>query len=149
VTFEELICDLAAFGIKKWDLSLQNDKKSVETPKGTIETPREKDKLQPDSKACSKRLVKSSQKTDTPFLVAKQARYIPAPLRRLIWQRDQGHCQYKGHQSGIKCGAKFNLHIDHIKPFALDGGHTKDNLRLLCAAHNGYRAAQTFGHRLL
>jgi len=73
-----------------------------------------------------------------------ETRYIPASIRRLVWQRDTGQCSYKS-PNGQLCGERSFLQIDHIKPWALNGKHKLENLRLLCSPHNRYRAEQTFG----
>jgi hypothetical protein len=74
------------------------------------------------------------------------SRHIPSLLRRNIWQRDKGQCQYKNSKSGRTCGEKFGLHIDHIEAFALGGEHSEKNLRLLCARHNLHRGSESFSH---
>ena len=71
-------------------------------------------------------------------------RYIPAEVKRRVWIRDKGCCSYLNPRTGQKCGSRRFLHIDHILPFALGGGSGADNLRLLCAGHNQFRARQTF-----
>ena len=75
------------------------------------------------------------------------SRYIPAPLKRRIYERDKGSCTYTDHHSGRRCRSKHQLQFDHIKPFALGGKTEESNLRLLCASHNRYRAEKTFGPR--
>jgi 5-methylcytosine-specific restriction protein A len=37
---------------------------------------------------------------------------------------------------------------DHIKPLALGGTDTDDNIRCLCAEHHRIRTAEQFNHRL-
>lgn len=74
----------------------------------------------------------------------KHSRYIPSGVKNEVMLRDKGRCQYKSPQ-GKPCGARAFLQWDHLKPFALGGASTTDNLQLLCASHNRYRAAQTFG----
>jgi len=55
-------------------------------------------------------------------------RHVPPRLRELVFERDGRCC--------LKCGARADLHADHIKPVA-DGGLTiLDNLQTLCAAEN-------------
>lgn len=71
---------------------------------------------------------------------AKVSRHIPTSLRRLIWQRDQGQCQFKDPQTGHVCHSKHLIQIDHKYPWALGGSHEAKNLRLLCATHNQLRA---------
>jgi hypothetical protein len=65
------------------------------------------------------------------------SRAIPVKLKRAIWKRDEGRCQFK---AGDKiCGERHGLQLDHITPFALGGPATEENLRLLCGAHNRWR----------
>jgi hypothetical protein len=56
-------------------------------------------------------------------------RVIPPMVRRAVWKRDQGRCAL--------CGARDNLHFDHIVPFSKGGSSLRsDNVQLLCARHN-------------
>ena len=72
------------------------------------------------------------------------SRYIPAEVKRLVWARDRGRCSYVNPKTGQRCGSRYMLQMDHIKPYALRGRSTKENMRLLCAGHNKFRARQTF-----
>ena len=72
------------------------------------------------------------------------SRYIPAEVRRLVWARDRGRCSYVNPKTGQRCGSRYMLQMDHIKPYALGGRSTKENMRLLCAGHNRFRARETF-----
>ncbi|WP_413944677.1 HNH endonuclease [Bdellovibrio sp. HCB-162] len=67
--------------------------------------------------------------------VFSQREYIPAPLRRMIFQRDQC-CQHVDKTTGKKCTSKWQLQVDHIQPVWAEGTNEKENLQLLCAAHN-------------
>jgi 5-methylcytosine-specific restriction endonuclease McrA len=64
---------------------------------------------------------------------------LPAPLKRQIWLRDQGHCQHADPQTGRKCGATAFLDYDHIQPRSQGGSDHPSNLRLSCASHNRRR----------
>ncbi|MDE0024719.1 MAG: HNH endonuclease signature motif containing protein [Spirochaetaceae bacterium] len=75
-----------------------------------------------------------------------RSRYIPAPVRREVWRRDQGCCSYVDRYSGRRCSSRYRLEIDHIVPFALGGGEEPGNLRLRCRAHHRLRHAQRHGH---
>lgn len=66
------------------------------------------------------------------------SRHIPAATKRAIWKRDEGRCQYKS-PDGHLCNEKHGLQLDHIRPFALGGSASQENLRLLCGAHNRHR----------
>jgi 5-methylcytosine-specific restriction endonuclease McrA len=69
----------------------------------------------------------------------KRSRYIPAQIRRVVWNRDQGICQYFDSITQRKCAAKHGVQIDHIQSFVSGGSHNPENLRLLCGAHNRWR----------
>ena len=60
---------------------------------------------------------------------AEHRRLIPTHVKVEVWQRDRGKCSM--------CGAKDELHFDHIVPFAKGGTSlTSANVQLLCARHN-------------
>lgn len=58
---------------------------------------------------------------------SKDPRFITAQLKKKIYNRDNV-CK--------KCGSKYALEIDHIKPYALGGKSNLENLRLLCRSCN-------------
>jgi len=64
-------------------------------------------------------------------------RYIPQSIKHIVWQRDRGVC--------TNCGTRRHLNYDHIRPFALGGGATADNLRLLCFHCNQRAGIKTYG----
>ena len=62
-------------------------------------------------------------------------RMIPTAIKIKVWARDGGRC--------TKCGAKDDLHFDHIIPFSKGGSSLTDqNIQLLCAHHNLEKSAQ-------
>lgn len=62
-------------------------------------------------------------------------RMIPQAIKIKVWKRDGGRC--------TKCGAKDDLHFDHIIPFSKGGSSLTDqNVQLLCAHHNLEKSAQ-------
>ena len=71
-------------------------------------------------------------------------RYIPAQVRRAVWERDQRRCTFVS-PSGKRCHETRFLEFDHIDPVARGGGSTVDGLRLRCRAHNQYEAERVFG----
>lgn len=59
----------------------------------------------------------------------EQTRQIPGKVKLAVFKRDKGVC--------IQCGAKDNLHFDHILPYSKGGTSLKEeNIQLLCARHN-------------
>lgn len=68
-----------------------------------------------------------------------KTRYISEKVKRQIWQRDHGGCQYRDAETGRICNSRYQLQIDHIQRFSEGGGNDVENLRLLCRAHNSWR----------
>ncbi|HEY0427747.1 MAG TPA: HNH endonuclease [Pyrinomonadaceae bacterium] len=59
----------------------------------------------------------------------ERRRIIPTEIKLEVWKRDEGKC--------VECGAKDELHFDHILPFSKGGTSIKtENVQLLCARHN-------------
>jgi 5-methylcytosine-specific restriction endonuclease McrA len=73
-----------------------------------------------------------------------QARHVPAPVRRAVWERDQGRCTYVG-VSGHRCGERKLLELDHVDPVARGGQATVERMRLRCRSHNQHEAERIFG----
>jgi hypothetical protein len=73
-----------------------------------------------------------------------RGRAIPKPLRRLVWERDGGRCTFVS-ADGHRCEETGRLEIDHIRPLALGGASTPENLRVLCSAHNQHEAERVLG----
>ena len=72
------------------------------------------------------------------------SRYIPASVRRAVWERDQGRCTFVSITGG-RCRSRRFIELDHVVPFARGGKATVGNLRLRCSAHNQYEAERVFG----
>jgi 5-methylcytosine-specific restriction endonuclease McrA len=75
---------------------------------------------------------------------SERSRYIPAPFRRAVWERDHGKCTFVN-ANGARCNTREYLEFDHVDPLARGGKTTIDGLRLRCRAHNQYEAERTFG----
>ncbi len=75
---------------------------------------------------------------------AHDTRYVPAHIRRDIWQRDGGRCTFVS-QTGHRCEASARLEFDHIEPYARGGQATATGLRLRCHAHNQLEAERAYG----
>jgi hypothetical protein len=62
----------------------------------------------------------------------QRPRHIPAAVKREVWVRDGGRCQFRL-ESGELCGSTHRLQFDHVRPVALGGESSVGNLRLACA----------------
>lgn len=92
----------------------------------------------------ARRISSRGVRDSSPSARKDRTRHIPEAIRRQVWVRDKGECQYKS-SSGRRCVTQSGIELDHIRPFALGGRHTLDNLQLLCRGHNRWRSKQTFG----
>jgi hypothetical protein len=71
-------------------------------------------------------------------------RHVPAAVARAVFLRDGRQCSYVS-PDGRRCSARRCLELDHVKPWAVGGENTIENLRLRCRAHNQRYARQYFG----
>jgi hypothetical protein len=71
-------------------------------------------------------------------------RYIPAPIRREVFERDAGRCTYVD-ATGQRCRETHCLETHHLQAFGLGGEHEVVNLILRCRAHNALAAEEDFG----
>jgi hypothetical protein len=75
-------------------------------------------------------------------------RYIAANVKHAVWIRDGGQCTYVDWE-GRRCHSRHQLELEHIIPFALGGGNSINNLRLMCRCHNSLMADRVFGRNLM
>jgi hypothetical protein len=69
---------------------------------------------------------------------------IPAHVKRAVWVRDGGRCQWKTADGGI-CGSTLRIEFGHRHPRARSGLPTVDDVELQCRVHNQYDAELQFG----
>src|SRR5215471_16973853 len=69
---------------------------------------------------------------------------IPRAVRREVWLRDEGRCQWPTEDGGI-CGSTHRVEFHHRRERARGGPHTASNLMLACATHNQHAADLSFG----
>jgi hypothetical protein len=74
----------------------------------------------------------------------QRGRYVPAAVRREVFERDAGRCGYVD-SCGRRCRETRWLELHHLQAFALDGEHSVANLALRCRAHNALAAEDDFG----
>jgi len=73
---------------------------------------------------------------------------IPRQVKRTVWQRDQGRCQWPTEDGGI-CGSRRRVQFHHVVDRGKGGPSTEDNLMLACAIHNQHAADQTWGRAFM
>jgi hypothetical protein len=84
------------------------------------------------------------EKPRTTAAAPARSETIPAAVKREVWTRAGGRCEWKL-ESGGACGSAIRLEFDHIQPRAMGGPSTVDNVRLTCRGHNLLAARQAFG----
>jgi hypothetical protein len=75
-------------------------------------------------------------------------RYVPAAVKRAVWERDQARCTWPM-GDGKRCAATHLLEFDHDLELALGGKSTIGNIRLLCKSHNLMKAEQRLGRAFM
>ena len=81
------------------------------------------------------------------LLIEKQAKRkasVPVKVKREVWARDGGKCQWPVDGGGT-CGSTVRLEIDHVVPRGKGGPSTASNTRVLCRSHNLEAARQVHG----
>jgi len=77
-----------------------------------------------------------------------RSRYIPAAVRRAVWQRDEGRCAFVT-AGGRRCAETGGLEFHHAVPFADGGEATEANVELRCTLHNRREASRWFGEEVM
>jgi 5-methylcytosine-specific restriction endonuclease McrA len=88
--------------------------------------------------------VKRPQKKPRPA----KAEHVTAELKRAVWARDDGKCQWPVDGGGV-CGSTTRLEIDHVVPRGRGGASTVENCRILCQAHNLEAARGVYGDEVM
>jgi 5-methylcytosine-specific restriction endonuclease McrA len=79
-----------------------------------------------------------------PMSPRQRGRYVPAAVRRAVFQRDGERCTYTD-ALGQRCRETHGIELHHVTAFAQGGDHTESNLTLRCRAHNALAAEEDFG----
>ena len=75
------------------------------------------------------------------------SRYVKVSVKRELWKRSGGRCEYVDPQTGRRCESSYKLQKDHLEAYAHGGSNKLENMRLVCAVHNQLAAIQIFGVR--
>ncbi len=92
--------------------------------------------------------VKNPRKRLEDADTAPGVRGIPAPVRRFVWERDQGQCTFES-SGGRRCPERLGLQFHHHDPYGLGGDRSANNVRLLCGPHNLYMAEMDYGNEVM
>jgi 5-methylcytosine-specific restriction endonuclease McrA len=92
--------------------------------------------------------VRPARKVAPKAAPSKDPAAIPAEVRRQVWERDGGRCAWTG-PDGKRCGSRWKLEVDHVRPPSRGGTSTLDEIRLACRAHNLLYAEQVYGREFM
>ncbi len=146
-SYLELFHRMADIALKKLDPSKQSGRaRKSETDLKEVRPAHQQTTAPPAE--CSQAQAQTQSRSVQHESTQSASRYIPAALKREIWQRDQGQCTYCS-PDGKRCSSRFALEIDHVEPFALGGETNLENLRLLCRAHNIQHAVACLGENVM
>jgi len=75
---------------------------------------------------------------------SSKSRHIPARVKRAVWLRDGGRCAFVG-KGDRRCKERGFLEFHHVRPYAVGGAATENNIQIRCRAHNAYEADLFYG----
>jgi len=105
----------------------------------------EKEKLGAATKPRAPRAIRPG--TDSPVSSGPvTSRHTPSHVKRSAWQHDGGQCAFVS-KDGRRCTERAFLEFHHIRPYALRGASSPENISLRCRRHNQYEAELVFGPR--
>ncbi len=76
------------------------------------------------------------------------ADHVPAAVRREVWKRDRGECQWPVEGGGI-CGSRLRVELDHVRLRCRGARPIASELRILCAFHNQLSARLALGDEVM
>jgi hypothetical protein len=71
------------------------------------------------------------------------SRHVPASVKRTVWVRDLASCAFVGTE-GRRCGERAFVEFHHVRPYAVGGPASIENIQLRCHRHNGHEARVYF-----
>ena len=92
--------------------------------------------------------IAEDQADHAPSERLRAPRHVPAEVRREVWARDRGCCQWPVASGGV-CGSTLRPELDHLVLWSRGGRPTVANLRILCRGHNQEAAKRAFGEKWL
>ena len=105
----------------------------------------EREKLGAAAKPRTPRAIRSG--TDSPPSSGRTtSRHTPSDIKRSAWRNDGGQCAFVS-KDGRRCTERAFLEFHHMRPYALGGPTSAENISLRCRHHNQYEAELVFGPR--
>jgi hypothetical protein len=83
-----------------------------------------------------------------PGPIASASHEAPDPMKRAVYQRDEGQCTFVD-EHGNRCPETGFLEFDHVEGYARTHVHDVETSRLLCRVHNQLLAEQLYGRKFM
>lgn len=114
--------------------------------KGTVRNESIKSEM---SLVIEKPFLRDNNRQDESYRSSKRraikSRHIPIEIRRKVFQRAHGCCEYVSSE-GKRCQSHYQLEVDHVVSWSHGGEHSLENCSVLCRNHNQYRVKETHGY---
>jgi hypothetical protein len=104
----------------------------------------EKDKLGATAKPRTAPAIRPG--ADSEASGRRRSRHTASHIKRSAWANDGGQCGFVS-KDGRRCTERAFLEFHHIRPYALGGPTSVENISLRCRRHNQYEAQLVFGAR--
>jgi hypothetical protein len=88
------------------------------------------------------------RESSSPNAEAAATREIHDPIKRAVYERDQGRCTFLD-ENGDRCAETGFIEFDHIDGYARTREHRADRIRLRCRAHNQHAAEKMYGRSFM
>ena len=102
------------------------------------------EKLESKRHGMTKNPKKDLEETDT----SASTRTIPAPIRRAVYERDQGRCRFRD-AAGRRCTETEWLELHHVQAYGRGGDHRPENIELRCRTYDRYEAERDYGKQVV
>ena len=89
--------------------------------------------------------VEHSKAKRKPTKASTNQRHIPRDVREAIDKRAKNRCEGVAPITGKRCNSRVSLEYDHLRPIALGGESSKENLRKLCKGCNQRAGVKALG----
>ena len=111
-----------------------NQNKPLEKNTEKMATSNQEEPGRPADSAAGKTEIKVKTKIEN--IAQINSRFIPIDLKRFVFARSKGQCEFVDPRTKTRCHSAYRLQIDHQIPIALSGKTQAANLRHLCFSHN-------------
>ncbi len=105
---------------------------------GNVEKNNDLTKTQTEKLQSKQRQLTQSFATKKSQEAKRPRQYISIEIKRALFKKSNGCCEFTDQKTGKRCDSKYQLQIDHIRPWSLGGSNQIENLRLLCRTHNNF-----------